>query len=102
MDRDSIIGKILSFIQQRGPAKSWYAGISKDARRRLFTDHRVDEAGDLWIICPADNEAIAREVESILLKKATLDGDTGGGDAAATQVYAFKKTMNTDPWARPE
>jgi hypothetical protein len=88
---------IKAYIDEKGSAYSnWYAGITDDAKRRLFEEHGVSEKNGLWIYRSADNDTIARRIEEYLIKLG-LDGDTGGGDESSNVVYAYKKTSMTEP-----
>lgn len=72
----------------------WYVGIATDIKKRLFTEHHVDEDNDRWIYCPADSESVARNTEKELLNIYNYDGGTGGGDHP-TYVYAYRKHPHT-------
>jgi len=72
----------------------WYVGIASDARKRLFTDHNVDEKNGAWIYRQADSHTIARNVEAAY-HKAGCKGGPGGGDDATDKVYAYVITSTT-------
>lgn len=74
---------------------SWYIGITSDPRKRLFTDHKVDEKGS-WIYGEVDTNDLARSVEQYFLDLG-CDGGPGGGDYTSKIVYAYLKTYNTSP-----
>ncbi len=76
---------------------SWYVGISKDARDRLFSDHKVKEEGAWWIYKQASSTQIAREIEDYFVDTLGTAGGPGGGDEDADMVYAYKKENYTDP-----
>jgi hypothetical protein len=92
-----IIADINAHMKQcGGTKKDWYVGIAADARKRLFTDHQVDEKKDSWIIRAADSSAIARAVEKAYIDSGH-DGGPGGGDSSTIHVYAYLKRSHTDP-----
>lgn len=89
-----IESEILRHIESEGSAyHRWYVGITADAKSRLFGDHQVKE----WYIWRwTSSSVIARTVEKNLLAMG-CDGGPGGGDNTACVVYAYKKTLMTDP-----
>ena len=93
---DDIKREMKDYIDRSGGAPgSWYAGIAADPRKRLFSDHSVDENG-AWIFRTSSTADEARGVEEYLIGLG-CDGGGGGGDAATKAVYAYKKTTNTAP-----
>jgi hypothetical protein len=97
-NKQEIINDINAYIQQGGGGYgSWYVGISKDARDRLFSSHNVKEEGDWWIYRQASSSQVAREIEYYFINSLGTDGGTGGGDVTADIVYAYKKRPHTDP-----
>ncbi len=80
-----------------GVYKSWYVGISNDARDRLFNQHKVRENGDWWIYKKASSSQVARSIENYFVNVCGTDGGTGGGDENADMVYAYKKESHTKP-----
>lgn len=90
---------IISYIDQfyNLSYSYWYVGISSNPETRLFTDHKVQENGGLWIIQPTSNNYVARSVEDFIVKNYRTDGGQGGGDNNSTYVYAFLKTSYTQP-----
>lgn len=83
--------------EQGGRYRDWYVGVSKDAKERMFQQHKVKERGDLWIYRQAVSSAVAREVVDHLVNMLGFDGETGGGDETADMVYAFRKSEHTEP-----
>lgn len=75
----------------------WYFGISKDARGRLFNEHKVCEHGDWWICRQANSSNAARDVEDCFINALGTDGGIGGGDEESDMVYAYKKERHTEP-----
>jgi hypothetical protein len=97
-DKQEIIDDIKKYIlKNKGDYNSWYIGISSDARKSLFNEHRVKEKGDQWIYKTAITTEIAREVERYLLIVLKIDGRVGSGEETAKMVYAYKKALHTDP-----
>lgn len=89
--------KIKTYIDKQGkPYKSWYVGIASNARKRLFEDHNVLKEADLWVYDQCPNDKGARSVEAALLKLG-CEGETGGGDESTTYIYAYLKSLNTNP-----
>ncbi len=88
--------EIITYAGQFGyPWRQWYAGITNDAKRRLFDDHGVAETGR-WIYRTLPSVAEARRLEAALLRRG-MDGGAGGGDNTSTVVYAYLKTGTTNP-----
>lgn len=96
--KEEIINDIKAQIKKSDSAySSWYTGISKDARDRLFNGHKVKEKGAWWIYRQASSTQIAREIENYFVNTLGTDGGPGGGDEDADMVYAYKKKSYTDP-----
>lgn len=96
--KQEIINDIKGHITKGGGgSKAWYVGISRDARDRLFNEHKVREKGDWWIFRTASSSQVAREIEDYFVNILGTDGATGGGDEAADMIYAYKKALHTDP-----
>lgn len=97
-DKQSIIDDIEEHIERCGGTfGDWYVGISKDARTRLFTEHRVREKKDAWIYRKAASIEIAREVEAYFVGHRQTAGGTGGGDLDSKAAYAYKIAPHTQP-----
>jgi hypothetical protein len=98
MDSDSIIRDILSFMRKHGgPSYSWYVGISRDAKEALFSNHKVSVERGIWIWKATDNPKAAQAVEDYFVENFYSDGALCGRDILSTQVYAYKKAVDTDP-----
>ena len=96
--KQEIINDISAHIQKSGGGyRAWYVGISKNARDRLFSSHKVREENDWWIYRQAGSSQVAREIENYFVNSLGTDGGTGGGDVTADEVYAYKKASHTDP-----
>ena len=96
--KDQIIATIHGYIQRNGDQPGyWYVGVSKDARNRLFNDHKVSESKGVWIYRTASTSGVARQTEGYFIKTIGTDGGKGGGDTSAKMVYAYKKTSSTLP-----
>lgn len=94
---NEIVQEIIEYIKgcSGKNLSDYYAGISKDARDRLFNDHSVDEQSGCWIYRKAINIDSARETEKELLKKGMKGGD-GGGDESSVYVYCYQITNQTN------
>jgi hypothetical protein len=89
---------IKAYIDEHGSEYGdWYAGITSDARKRLFEEHGVREKGDQWIYQVVPTTEDARTVEDYLVDTLGTDGGPGGGDEQSTMVYCYKKKRHTDP-----
>ncbi len=96
--KEQIIDAINGYIRRNGdPPHFWYLGVSKDARNRLFSDHKVNESKDAWIFRTASTAKVARQIEHYFIEIIGTDGGGGGGDASAKMVYAYKKISHTKP-----
>jgi hypothetical protein len=91
-----VLNEIIAYINKGGSRMTdWYAGITDDPEKRLFTDHNVQRNGGSWIYRDAGTEDTARDVEQHLLD-AGCDGGPGGGSGSSKYVYAYKKTSTTN------
>ncbi len=81
---------------QGGVYHDWYVGIASDALERLFRQHKVPDRNAWWIFRILQDNTTARNIEVELIKLG-CDGDDGGGDSSAKQVYAYLKTKKTVP-----
>lgn len=93
--KEEIISDIEDYFQGTDYS-TCYVGIAADARERLFEDHKVSEKNGRWILRTASSHIVARAIESYFLD-AGMDGGAGGGDESSVQVYAYKKTSDTNP-----
>jgi len=96
-EEEIIRQQIKSYIDRKnGRYKSWYVGVSGDARRRLFYGHNVDKK-DWWIFRITSSSSVARRIESYFFDTVGTDGAPGGGTEEVNAVYAYKKRAHTDP-----
>lgn len=89
--KEDILGEFGFVMGFHGLTKStkWYAGITSDPRKRLFSDHGVKEdSSDEWCFKEAYSEKEAREIEKSL-HDSGLEGSPGGGDANSKFVYIY-------------
>ena len=97
MDKKQLMEKIEKYIAENGGTLKdygWYAGITNDAERRLFTEHKVNKRDGAWIYGTADSVAAAKEIEGALLQQG-CQGGSGGGTAGSRVVYAYRITFHT-------
>jgi hypothetical protein len=94
---NQVVSEILDYVRKNGGAYSqWYAGIAATPKKRLFDDHRVLENG-IWIhSADCGGSEAAREVEKYLLSIG-FDGGDGGGSYDTRFIYAYKKTLSSNP-----
>ncbi|MHC4709065.1 MAG: hypothetical protein ACYTA3_01200 [Planctomycetota bacterium] len=96
--KQEIINDLDAYIRDGGGGYSaWYVGIASDARDRLFSDHKVKEKGDLWILRRASFSAVAREIQDYFVNTLGTDGGAGRGVVLIDMVYAYKKASHTNP-----
>jgi hypothetical protein len=80
---------ILAHINKQGGAYSnWYAGITSDWEKRLFTEHSVPREDYWWIARQCFTDTDARAVEKALIELGCIGGG-GGGDKTSVFVYAY-------------
>ena len=97
-EQEKIIEEIKTHMSGCGGYySSWYVGISKDSRNRLFNEHAVNEKTDSWIYRIAASSDIARQIEEYFVYVLGTDGGPGGGDKDARSVYAYRKNSHTNP-----
>jgi hypothetical protein len=80
--------------QWGGVYRGWYAGVAKDARQRLFSDHNVQEKGGAWIFRECGTDDAARSVEQHFLQRG-CQGGPGGGGAGTRFIYAYRIGQHT-------
>lgn len=96
--KQEIIDEIKAHIQKEGSGyRSWYVGISEDARDRLFNGHGVPKENAWWIFREVSSASVACEGEEYFVNTLGTDGAPGGGSDKSNQVYAYKKTSVTNP-----
>jgi len=96
--KSEIKQEIKDYIDQNGGSyKSWYVGIAKDPKDRLFNEHSVRKDEDCWIFRTAVDSDTARDIEKYFVNDLGMDGGTGGGDEDAKSDYAYKKNSHTNP-----
>lgn len=97
MNQDNeLIGRMLQFMKEKGGLHiNWYVGITNDAERRLYQEHRASADSCIWI--DAGSKERAEQIEAFFLSRLHADGHAGGGEADSTYVYAFKKSASTNP-----
>jgi hypothetical protein len=94
-DKATATAEIESYVAKWGGYYSqWYAGIAADARKRLFSDHAVNENGDAWIYRECTTSNVARAVEKHFLDQG-MKGGGGGGDETTDCVYAYRIGAHT-------
>ncbi len=97
VSKKDAIKTLNKFIKENGGAASkWCCGITNDTRRRIITQHKVNEARGTywWVEC--NSKDCAEIVEKKMLKKGYA-GNTGGGNDDSVYVYVYKKTPKTKP-----
>lgn len=92
--KENIIGYIWGY---GGSYSSWYVGVSENPKDRLFFEHGVREKEDAWIYQKASSSETARRVENYFVDVLGIEGEPGGGDEGAVFVYAYKKSLHTNP-----
>ena len=96
-EAQQVLNEITAHIDKQGGAYSgWYCGITSDINSRLHGDHKVPQENHWFITRQCFNETDARAVESTLINLG-CDGGGGGGDRTTVYVYAYLKTVVTDP-----
>jgi hypothetical protein len=92
-----IVMEILEFIQREGGhARMWYVGVTDDPRRRLFDEHQTHYQDDAWVYRMAASENDASRVEEYFLAYG-LDGGRGRRRPDTSTVYAYRKSVRTEP-----
>ena len=93
--KNEIISDIDNYMHRYGGSySSYYCGITDDAERRLFVEHKVDREKGVWIYRTASSDDVARAVEKYFLD-AGCQGGAGGGDEDSKIVYCYKITRDT-------
>ena len=98
LSKQQIYDQIIAHINKEGGSySSWYVGIASDPKQRLFNDHQVPKENAWFIYREAYTAEDARVVEKYILDNHHTDGGGGGGDSTTKFVYAYKKTVHTNP-----
>ncbi|OHD53578.1 MAG: hypothetical protein A2Y33_06555 [Spirochaetes bacterium GWF1_51_8] len=96
--KEAIIKGVEKLIRENGgDYGSWYIGISDDADKSLFSDHHVHEDNDPWAFYTAESHEEAFEIEDYFKSVRRTDGGRGGEDQKADMLYAYKKSVRTNP-----
>ena len=96
--KEAIMNGIEALIRENGgDYGSWYIGISDDADKSLFTEHHVNEDNDPWTYYTAESHEDAVEIEEYFKNTKRTDGGRGAGDQNAEILYAYKKSVRTNP-----
>ena len=97
LSEHEVVQEILEHVKSRGGAyNTWYVGITKDPKDRLFHEHCVIKEKDNWCYQTTHSLNSARNAEQKLLDYG-FDGGGGGGDEQTKFVYAYKKQSHTKP-----
>jgi hypothetical protein len=92
-----IVMEILEFMQMEGGRPmTWYIGITDDPKRRLFDEHQVHYQNDSWIYRTAVSATEAQRVKEYFLEYG-LDGAKGSERPDSRVVYAYRKSVSTEP-----
>lgn len=92
-----IVMDILEFVQMEGGhPRMWCVGVTDDAQRSLFDEHQVHYQNDAWIYRTASSEMEAQRVEDYFLEHG-MDGGKGGRHPGSLMVYAYRKSISTEP-----
>lgn len=93
---DEIVERIDKHLTKSGKRyySEFYIGISKDAVKRLFDEHHVDQENSWWIYSTAESADVARNVEQHYLDLG-MRGGSGGGDKNSKMVYCYVVTPTT-------
>lgn len=96
MTKEEIIAAVKNYFDLNvySDYSDYYVGITNDVDRRLFSEHNVSKKEDCWIWCPANNKAVAQNVEEYFLDLG-MEGDTGGGTEESKIVYSYKITSSS-------
>ena len=95
--KDEAIEQIIRYIHGFESApnwNTWYVGITDDPRQSLYEEHKALISKSITV--SVDSVATARSVESFLIARYGMDGTPGDGNNPR-YVYAFKKSLNTEP-----
>jgi len=89
-DYNTIIREIDDHMKTSGRRyySDFYVGISKDAVRRLFSEHHVSRDKSWWIYRTAVDAETARKIEKYYLDLG-MRGSGGGGDETSSMVYVY-------------
>ena len=83
---------VLTYVREKGGGRynEWYFGISKDPKKSLFEEKKVDKQKDLWYLDFATDNANATAVEQKLLMLG-FDGASMRTDPKSAGIYIYKK-----------
>jgi hypothetical protein len=92
-----LIAKIEERVQSWGGYAACQVGITNDPERRVFQEHGVDKENAFdYVLVDAGTFYNARAVEGYFIRQG-CSGAQGGGDADTKVVYAYRKTIHTNP-----
>ncbi len=95
-DTDELVQRIQEKLARSGKKyySEFYVGITNDANRRLFEEHKVSKEKGWWIYATTSSEEEARKVERYFLDLG-MRGGTGGGRPDSNIVYCYAVTPFT-------
>jgi len=94
---DAAIEDIIRFIDAIEPIPAWHdwcIGITDDADRSLYEEHRAQHNTSIHV--SVDSPETARSVKNFLIERYGMDGRPDTGEYPRT-VFAFKRASDTDP-----
>ena len=90
---EKVINSIREHIRQNGDKfDEWFIGIAKNAAKKLFVEHRVNEYNDKWIYRTAIDFAMAKEIKQYFVTLG-VEGDDINDDITGNIIYAYKKQI---------
>ncbi|GLS45613.1 hypothetical protein [Methylobacterium brachythecii] len=82
--------EFISYVKEFGADfREWSVGVADDARRALFLENGVDEAGDVWLWKPALTPAAAAMIRSWLVDRHGVTNVSEGTSGA--EIFLFKR-----------
>ena len=94
---DDAVERIMRFVESVESIPNrhdWYVGTAENADKKLYQEHRAQRNTSISVC--VDSGATARGVIKLLIERYGMDGRLGRNDDGR-YVYAFKKTVETDP-----
>lgn len=73
--------------------REWYVGLAANPQERLFDGHNVSQKDGAWIHRDAGSGLMAKDIETIFLKKGCKGGPSQKD--SPRHVYAYKMTRTT-------
>lgn len=76
----------------------WYIGLTDNAEKMLFEDHKLNQVSDMWIY-----EEVPSDSDAFRIREYFLNMGCAGGliqnRKKVRYIYAYRRSSKTNPWS---